>query len=206
MIDVALVVGHNRERRGAYSPAVAEHEWEWNQRFAHEIVGRLHGFVPMIRAAVFERVDVGNYTVEMSTLVSAVNASNARLVVSLHFNALDGAHTGAAALHYPGSARGKAAATALATACSRCLSSRDIGAHAQARSWSAVGYDAAGKAYPAGSELYVLTQTKSAAVILEPFFGDHAGDATAATQARNDGRLPDAIARALRNLIVRGTI
>jgi N-acetylmuramoyl-L-alanine amidase len=63
-----------------------------------------------------------------------------------------------------------------------------------------VGY-ADGTPIPAGKVLRVLRDTAAPCVILEPFFGDNASDSTAATLARNEGRLPAAIARACADLI-----
>ena len=202
-VDLALVVGHNRLRQGAYSPALDQYEWEWCGGLAALIAGavqRLSG--PSV--SVFEREVGVLYSEEMRRLVQTLDLARPRLIVSLHFNSIgDGSRSGCAALYCPGSTRGKEAAEALCTAVAGVLGNRRIGAIPQSRSWSTIGTRADGSAYPAGRKLAVLTSTRAPAVLLEPFFGDHAEDATIADHARNSGTLPKAIAEACSDLLKR---
>jgi hypothetical protein len=201
MIDLAIIVGHDRERQGAYSPMLDQHEWEWCRDLATLLVGAVHRLPGRpILASVFEREPGLLYSEAMRRLCQAVNAAGPKLCLSLHFNS-GVPWSGCAALHWPGSARGDRAAEVIGLAARGAIGNLWRGIHAQSRSWSTVGYSDDGKPIPAGKVLRVLRDTAAPCTILEPFVGSNEADALAATRARNDGRLPLALAEACAQLI-----
>src|SRR5690606_28623408 len=104
--------------------------------------------------------------------------------------------------HWPGSARGLEAARRLSAAVAGAIGLRDRGAVAQARSWNGpatVGPD--GVPVPGGPPLYLLQLTRAPAVIVESFFGSNERDTELATAARDDGRLPRAMAHAVADIL-----
>lgn len=191
MIDVAIVVGHSSRDPGAVAAdGITEHEW------CGDLASRLHMACLSrgIRSAVYRRPDLP-YRDAMGVLARGLNAAALRLVIELHFNALDKTRSGSCALHWPGSVRGQVAAAALSRAASEAIRIRDLGAIAQARSWAQSRFEN-GRPVPAGPPLYVLQWTRAPAVIVESHFGDNAGDHMAATSARDGGVLPGALADA----------
>ena len=190
MIDLAIVIGHNAARPGAWSETLQTSEYDWNKDEATLLVAAIHRLPgPAITMSVFERSSyAASYKLEMRQLTGAVNAARPRLIVSRHFNALNGKVHGCCALHYPGSARGALAAEVLSRAAATALGGRNIGAMAQAVSAS-------------GKPLHILRDTQAPAVILEPFFGDHEGDAERARTARASGSLAAALATTIQNLL-----
>ena len=188
---IAIVVGHSEASPGARLLDSAVYEWHWNRVLAEKLAGDLA--LAGVQSKIFRRPEVGTYQEQMRAVCSAINEfRGTKLVVALHFNAMPadyrGTKAGCVALYYPGSAAGARAAAALSAAASVATGNRDRGIRARGVSWS-------------GAPLYVLQLTRAPAVILEPFFGGHPGDAAAATQARDGGQLSEALARAIEGVI-----
>lgn len=193
VIDVALSIGHTPQAPGARYLDSHVHEYHWNAELAPRLGCAMTA--AGLSVATFQR-DEGPYTAAMRKLCDAINAARPRLVLELHFNA--GGGSGAMGVHWPGSSAGQRAARILATAAATAIGIPNRGAVPQARSWNGpVRTDEKGKPAPGGPPLYLLQLTAAPAVILEPFFGDRAGEAEAATRARDDGRLSAALAAAV---------
>lgn len=188
-MKVAIVIGHDETRQGAYSPTLDLHEWQWNSVLAAQLLLELE--LRSIEARIFVRTPGGKYSEQMRDLTDRVNAYTGSdgLVIGLHFNSTTEDWAGSCCLHWPSSTGGKEAATALSRAASRAIGNRDRGAIAQDRSWSA-----------GRPPLYLLQWTKSRATILEPFFGSNEKDARAGDRALQSRELAHALADAVLSL------
>jgi N-acetylmuramoyl-L-alanine amidase len=187
---VALVVGHDERRQGAYSPALDVHEWEWCGALARQLHTELG--LRGVESRVFLREPGGRYSEQMAQLCGKINdwqAGYRGLVVSLHFNSTTEDWAGGCALHWPSSAAGRAAASALSAAAAAAIGNRNRGAIAQDRSWSS-----------GRPPLWILQLTKAPASILEPFFGSNEEDARAGDAAMRSGELAHALADAIARL------
>lgn len=185
MIDIAIVVGHTHAAPGARG-ADGTHEHTWHSELAELLVAELlsRRFLP----AVYTRPE-GPYEEAMRALTRGINAASPRLVVELHFDSAAGrGWSGSSALHWPASTKGAAAAATLSAAAADAIGIRDRGAIGQGVSHG-------------GLPLRILQWTRAPAVILETHYGDTASDHTAATAARDDGRLPRALAAAIERLL-----
>jgi N-acetylmuramoyl-L-alanine amidase len=192
-VDLALCIGHDLTSTSAEGAKGIDIETErlfWG-KWAPFIVDACTK--QGIKVGVFARSDlVSPWSARQIELCNRVNASGARLVLDLHYNAYDGEHAGVCAVHHPKSTRGKQAADALIMAIAAAQETRALPALSMDKSWS-------------GSELYVLTRTRPPAVILEPFFGDNAKDVDAAVQGLEEGKTPAGIAYAVRVLLDKWT-
>lgn len=188
-MKVAIVIGHDEVRQGAYSPTLDLHEWQWCGVLARQLDTELA--LKGIESRIFLRTPGGKYSEQMAQLCDEVNAYTGPkgLVVALHFNSTAEDWAGGCALHWPSSTGGKAAASALSAAASRAIGNRNRGAIAQDRSW--------GTGRP---PLYVLQWTRARAAILEPFFGSNEADARAGDRALQSGALAHALAEAIGGL------
>ncbi len=186
-MKVAIVIGHDESKQGAYSPTLDLHEWQWCSALARQLDDEL-GLRGM-ESRIFVREPGGKYSEQMAQLCGKVNdwqAGHSGLVVALHFNSTSEDWAGGCALHWPSSTGGKAAASALSAAASKAVGNRDRGAIAQDRSW--------GTGRP---PLWLLRLTKARATILEPFFGSNEADARAGDRALQSGELARCLADAI---------
>jgi len=186
-MKVAIVIGHDERRQGAYSPTLSLHEWQWCSVLARQLDTEL-GLRGM-QSRIFVREPGGKYSEQMAQLCGKINDWQAELVVALHFNSSNEDWAGGCALHWPSSEGGRAAAVALSAAASIAIGNRDRGAIAQDRSW--------GTGRP---PLWLLRLTKARAVILEPFFGSNESDARAGDRALQSGALAHGLAEAIATL------
>lgn len=178
---VAIAVGHNAKSPGAES-ASGTHEFDWNSPLAENIKGVL--IATGHEAAVFWRTPADSYRNEMRAHCERINQYAPDVAIELHFDALDKKHTGASALHWPESERGRSFAGILAEHVAAAIGIRNRGARPQSQSWS-------------GATLYFMTWVKAPAVILESHFGDFKDDHDAATKARDSGTIADAVVNAI---------
>lgn len=184
---VALVVGHDAQRPGAWCETLQVHEHPWCSRLASQLLGELQ--LRGLEAAIFLRTPGLGYSAQMREVCDRVNAytGTGGCVLSLHFNAAEDAQwAGGCALHWPSSTQGAALAGAVAAAASAALANRNRGPIAQARSWG-----------PGRPSLYILQWTQSPAAICEPFFGSNETDSQRAEGALEGGELAHNIAAAV---------
>jgi N-acetylmuramoyl-L-alanine amidase len=176
---LAIVVGHTAMRPGASGVApVSASEYPWNKDLASKIVSECSALGAT--AAVFFR-DTGG----ISGAYSGVAASGAKAVIELHFNANGGAARGTETLY--GTA---------------CAASKDWAQRVQETMvalYSRSGGTNRGlkktPPHPRGGESVNALSTIPSCLI-EPFFGDHTGDATLGQTKK------DALAKALAKAFV----
>lgn len=180
-MKLAIVIGHSRRSQGAVAVSGVQ-EWRWNATLAGQI--QALAIQAGIDAATFER-RAGPYNSTVPALARAINAWGADLVISLHFDSsTNPAAHGTSVLHWPGSKRSAGWAAALAASISRALGTRNRGAIAQGQSWS-------------GAQLWILSDTRCPAVIIESHFGSNAADHTLANAGLQSGALAAAIVETL---------
>jgi len=185
-MKVALSIGHDSERSGAWSPTLQLHEWQWCRELGRQLQAELE--LRGLEAQIFLRTPGARYSEQMAELCDRINTytGSGGLVLGLHFNSTSEDWAGGCALHWPSSSKGAQVAAHLAAAAAAAIGNRDRGAIAQAKSW--------GTGRP---PLYLLQLTRSPACILEPFFGSNEADSRAADRALQSGELAAALGGAV---------
>lgn len=161
-LRVALVVGHNSKRKGAYAPGpIGEYEYTFNGRVADLLEERQpSGSV----VKVFRRTSLGSYSKEIDRTYSEVSAWVPDIIVELHFNGYNG----------------RTGYSCMLSAKSSPLSI-EIGNVFQGKVVEATGFKdrgviQVGRSDRGGRALYALDIPT---IITEPFFGDYLPHATA---------------------------
>lgn len=156
---VAVVVGHNRKRRGAYSDHLRVSEWIFNQRVA-EYMEQNSGDMNL-KIKTFLRTPGGGYEAEIDRAYRKVNSWEPALVIELHFNA--GGGRGTEMLHWHKSTDGKVFAEDVQAEVLDVLELRDRGLKSRKRGdrgWRS------------------LVAARAPCILAEPFFGDSKRDST----------------------------
>lgn len=156
-VRIALVVGHNEQRQGAYSTILGTTEYAFWLSRVYDIADVVRSD-PGVSCVMYERrPHGGDYKSEMDEVALRVASSHPDLIVSLHFNSFaDASANGAEALHNPNSAESVRAAEAFLD------------------SWCANGFRNRGARYPSRGAYGVEVLTRIAPTILiEPFFGSN---------------------------------
>lgn len=149
---VAVVIGHDKNSPGAYSPFLRESEYEYNS----EVATHLNTV-----ADIYERPLGGGYMTKMRKLAKILNPKKYDLVIELHFNNFDNKNNdegeGCEAVIYPGNEKSRKFGE---------IYCKDIS--------EAFGVDNRGvKEHGKGERGYgFLFLINAPAVIVEPFFGD----------------------------------
>ena len=79
-MKVALVIGHNKRSKGAYSQTVGS-EYDYWKRIAEKIKGEISEFVD-----IFERKPNKAYIPEMNEVLKELNKNDYKFCIELHFN------------------------------------------------------------------------------------------------------------------------
>lgn len=147
---VAVIVGHSKEKQGAFNERSGVTEFEFNSDLAKELEASL-----IMRQSNVNSVIV--YRDELKTLPEKINKQFPDLVISLHCNAFDGKTSGCETLYYHESVEGKRAAKIFQERMVAVLDNRDRGILERDEE------DRGG---------YILKYTNAPCLILEPFFID----------------------------------
>mgnify|MGYP000338354820 CR=1 FL=1 len=154
MADVAVVIGHHPDAKGA-SLELGGHEiseYDFWKPWGHELAASLHQ--QGLHAVTVERP----HEEPDQALAERVNATEAAAAIELHFNAAEPGADGTEMLHWPSSSRGSTLAARLQHETVKALKTRDRGIQAR-------------------DDLAFLKLTEMPAVICEPAFGSDEGDA-----------------------------
>lgn len=155
---LAVLVGHNSRRRGAFSQAMQVAEWVYNQRVARQMK-RLESEYG-IETRTFLREDhPAGYGSEIAQAYAAMDAWKPAAIMELHFNAGGGA--GTEVLYWGRSAAGRRLADAVREAVVVELGLRDRGSKGR-------------KAGERGGTS--LQASRFPTILTEPFFGDSEED------------------------------
>lgn len=161
-VKLAIVVGHNHKARGAYSKYLRESEYPFNLDVAHQIAKAAEG--TPVQVAIFQRKPSGSYKRELRDAYGKVDAWGADCSIELHFNAFDGPASGTETLHSTSTG-----STELAQIVHHCM-------------LDCFGLNNRGlllRKRFGGRGWYSMYAGKAPAILIEPGFGSHAGDATA---------------------------
>lgn len=105
-MKVALVIGHNKRSKGAYSTIVGS-EYDYWKRIAEKI----KSIIPQI-IDVYERKASKYYTQEMNEILEELNKNDYKFCIELHFNASTNSQAnGCECLVYYGNNKAKELAT-----------------------------------------------------------------------------------------------
>ena len=104
-MKVALVIGHNKRSKGAYSTIVGS-EYDYWKRIAEKIKGEIPEFVD-----IFERKPNKAYVPEMNEVLKELNKNDYKFCMELHFNAASEQANGCECLVYSGNNKAKELAT-----------------------------------------------------------------------------------------------
>ena len=106
MKKIALIIGHNKRSKGAYSTIVGS-EYDYWKRIAEKVKTEIPALVD-----VYERKPNQNYIREMNKVLVELNKHNYDYCLELHFNsALDGKANGCECLIYKGNEKAKKLST-----------------------------------------------------------------------------------------------
>lgn len=151
-MKTAIVVGHDQNEQGAFSPIINMTEYAYNCELANLLC---HDF------DIYYRPYKGGYARKMSKLANNLNRKDYDVVIELHFNMFDGLANkkghGAEAVIMPGNLKSmELSKTLLNEICHQFqVSNRGIKEHG-----------------PGDRGYGFLSKMKANAIILEPFFGD----------------------------------
>ncbi len=156
---VAVLVGHNSHSKGAFSPHLSVHEWDYNKRVANAMVDRALEFE--LEPKVFYReYNSGGYGDEITAAYAEIDAWKPAVILELHFNAFNGNASGTEVLYLHDSNRGKALADAVQSALVSNLRLPDRGS----------------KGRSGGRGSASLEASDHPTILTEPFFGDNSVD------------------------------
>lgn len=154
-MKVALVIGHDSNRKGAYGN-VGVSEWDFNDQYVNDLVFKLpkkHEYYVLYRAT-----ELKYYGSQMKRLHNTIDSLGIGLSIEFHFNgASDPTVNGNEVLYCASSKRGKEVAKKLDD-CLDMLPNRD-------RGHKPVTFKNAGGGF--------CCRGKSVALITEPFFGSN---------------------------------
>ena len=165
-MKLAVIIGHNAEHKGAAAVApISQFEYDYNSIVADHMAERAaqYGFT----VEIFRRQPSGSYGQEIRDVYARTDAWGADQTIELHFNAFNTLVSGTETLAGP-SERSAAAAFSVQKA---VVALFDRG----------VAGDRGVKNYRPGMRgALSLIAGRAPAILVEPFFGDHAGDAAQA--------------------------
>ena len=148
-MEVALVIGHTRFRKGAYSPRLMQYEYDFYKRYEH--------ILKTLGDVFYHNPYTTSYTKRQKAM--AKKTKNYDLVFELHFNSSDGTAAGCEALYYFKNNKTRVLSEKFCREYSVLSNARNRGAK-ELHKPSQRGYG------------FVYYQ-KPNAIILEPFFGDN---------------------------------
>jgi len=146
-----LVIGHDEKSQGAINIKHSMSEFIFNEKLAY-----------CIKFQIEDTVDIEIvYRTSYNTLPFDINSLNSDFIISLHCNAFNKTASGTETLYYHSSKKGKEIANIMNKEIVKCLVLRNRGIQEK------TSEDRGG---------YLLINTKSPCIIVEPFFIDNDND------------------------------
>lgn len=153
-MKVALIIGHNKRSKGAYSTIVGS-EYDYWKRIAEKIKGEIPEFVD-----IYERKPNKAYVPEMNEVLKELNKNDYKFCMELHFNAAASEQAnGCECLVYCGNNKAKELATDFMARLQNVFNSKVRGVIEVKDSNTRGGYG--------------ICNSKDTYVLLEPFFGSN---------------------------------
>lgn len=180
-MKLGVVVGHTKNKPGAFSETMNVHEYKWNSDLGKKIEPHANA---NLEIKTFFRDGHG-----IAGAYREADQWGADLTVELHFNSSDNVTaTGTGVLYFPGSARGRRWAGLLRDQIGQVLGLPDWprGTGGVVTPFQASGVQERGKAS--------LGAGRAPAALIEPFFGSNPNDCAVASAEK--GALARAIAAA----------
>ena len=157
MKKVALIIGHNKRSKGAFSMIVGDEFGYWRN-----IAEKIKYEIPKI-VDIYEREPNQNYVREMNKVLVELNKHNYDCCLELHFNsALDSKANGCECLIYKGNEKAKKLSSNFMARLQNVFNSKVRGVIEVSDSKSRGGYG--------------ICNSKDTYVLLEPFFGSNADE------------------------------
>lgn len=154
MKKVALIIGHNKRSKGAFSMIVGDEFGYWRN-----IAEKIKYEIPEI-VDIYEREPNQNYVREMNKVLVELNKHNYEYCLELHFNsALDSKANGCECLIYKGNEKAKELSTNFMGRLQNIFNSKVRGVIEVGDSKTRGGYG--------------ICNSKDTYVLLEPFFGSN---------------------------------
>jgi N-acetylmuramoyl-L-alanine amidase len=179
-MKLAIVVGHTKNKQGAFSQTLNSSEYPWNTDLANRIAAAA---VAPLETKIFFRDGVG-----IDGAYAAADAWGSEAAIELHFNSSDSAHsTGTGVLYL--SPRGKQLATLL---CQEMMNVLALPAWPRGTDGVVTPLEASGVERRGESS---LKAGRAPAALIEPFFGSNKDDCAKA--AANKAGLARAIVAAV---------
>lgn len=175
-MKIAIVIGHEKDRPGAYSPYLQMSEFAYNSEVAP--------YFSTIGADIYRRPEGGGYKTQMRKLAEEINKKDYDLVIDLHFNSFEESEDqerveGCEVLYYKGNTYTQMLGERICKAIEIEYKSNNRGAKPISSS-NQRGY-------------WFLYYMKAHAMILEPFFGDE----PEADKFKHPGRYAKVVKQAL---------
>ena len=167
-MKIAIVVGHHKKSKGAYSPFLKVSEWD----FYNEVVS----CIPCV-SVFYHDENISSYTERIKNTASKVNKYPFDLVIELHFNAASEVANGCETLYYFNSSKGKEYAKQFSE-----LVHEETGIKLRNNGLKALVND---KDRGFASVYYTTAPT----ILIEPFFGSNESDCNKITDAKNMARI-----------------
>ena len=156
-MKVALIIGHNKRSKGAYSQIVGS-EYDYWKRIAEKIKTKIPGLVD-----VYERKPNQYYTREMFEVLEELNKNDYKFCMELHFNAAASEQAnGCECLVYYGNNKAKELATNFMARLQNIFGSKIRGNH---------GIIEIQDSKVRGG--YGICNSKDTYILVEPFFGSN---------------------------------
>lgn len=153
MKKIAIIIGHDKVRKGAYSSHLAQHEYEYYQP--------LRQFKIVTKDLVTETFDRDS---GWTSLLSRLLDFEPDLTIECHFNSYNGKVSGCEGLYLKGDAHSKAIATQFCKSYTEKFGNFNRGAK------GLVSTDRGRK------NLIIVRQAAPVSILIEPFFGDSPKD------------------------------
>lgn len=154
MKKVALIIGHNKRSKGAFSMIVGDEFGYW-KNIAYKIKSTIPEMID-----IYEREPNQNYVREMNKVLVELNKHNYEYCLELHFNsALDSKANGCECLIYKGNKKAKKLSTNFMARLQNVFNSKVRGVIEIGDSKTRGGYG--------------ICNSKDTYVLLEPFFGSN---------------------------------
>ena len=150
----AIIIGHNAKDKGAYSPILKLHEFDFFSSMEKDLadLGTVYYHNPLI----------SSYTGRMLNTAQRINRYDYDIVLAMHFNMFDGTAHGCEALYFHTNHFGKHISDRFCSAMHENTGIRNRGAKPLR--------------YPNQRGYYEVAFPTSTTLILEPFFGDNQDD------------------------------
>lgn len=167
-MNICLVVGHNKDKKGAYSKYLNVYEYDLYLKVADILKKELKNI------DVLTRTPAPYYSSEMKGVTDAINSKNYDLAIELHYNAFNTTANGVEVLYWHTSTKGKQYAEDF----QKCLNKEGLTIRKNILIKDKNQNGA-----------YGIMHSKCPYILVEPFFGDNKHDCDIIKSPENLARI-----------------